>query len=790
MDLLINWLIGPIVLIVVAVGLSLLVERLADLTVPWTIRPALGLTAAIVVAQILTVADETAELAVPAILVLAVVGLLLGWGHTGSRPSGWALGAAGLVFAVFAAPFVVLGDATWSGFIKLDDTATFMGLIDHTFEFGRGVGGLAPSTHEAMIVDLGGNYPIGSITPAAVTSRLLAQDPAWTLMPSLAVAPPVMCLLIFELVRRLVRTGLTAFGIAVIGSLSATLMGYYLWGGVKELMAAALLPLGPALVGHGKRLGWPRTIWVPIAVSIAGFIGVLGAGGGVWLLPTLLPALIVLVRERGRSEALAIAGPALGLAVVLALPILITPDGLLNPLSKNFIENTVLGNLTGPLNLFHISGIWPSLDFRSDPGLKPAVLVLGGLCIALAAGAVLACTRIPSGEGLPFASYAGGGAVGAVVVILAGSPWIDGKAMAILSPAVLAGAMLATALIAERSSFRFEAAALAAVIGGVTLWSAYLAYHGVWFAPRSHFTELEHIGKQFAGTGPTLSTEAPSYGPRHFLRNMDAEGATDLRRRPVLLLNGAPPPKGQYLDLDQIRPDQLDPYQTLVIRRGPATSRPPASFELAYSGEYYEVWRRTGHPPGSLVVHVPLSSDLGNGGTLDCNGVAALAKEAGKGGSLVAARASTPTPVDLSAGESPESWNAAPTGFIPTGSGTLTTSVDVSKAGDYELWLGGYIFGGLEVRVDGTEVGSKRAVINSAGGYEPLGTVALNPGRHTVELDYDRGILQPGTGGGNFGIGPLMMDSKSDGDLGTVTVPASDYRRLCGRRWDWIEAYS
>ena len=786
MDLVIAWLIGPAALLAIAIGLSLLIERLADLTVPWTIRPALGLCAAIVVAQFMVVADETAELAVPAIVVLAALGLLIGWGQVDSRPSPWAIGAALLVFFVFAAPFIAYGAPTWGGYIKLDDTGTFMGIVDHTFEFGRGVGNLAPSTHEAMISDLGGNYPTGSLVAMATMSRVLDQDPAWMLQPSLAVAAFVLCLLLYELARPILRDNLLAAGVAVLGSLSATLMGYYMWGGVKELMAAALLPLGPALAAHAARRDWPREIWAPIGVSIAAFIAVLGAGGGVWLLPTLLPALVVLAYSAGWPAAIRVAWPALALAVVLALPTLITPDGLLNPLSKNFIENTELGNLSGPLNILHASGIWPSLDFRSDPSLKPAVLAIAVLCLVLAAGAVAVCARSRS-NGAFFSSYVGGGAVGALITIAAGSTWVDGKAMAIISPAILAAAGLAIALVWQRTDFRIEAAALAALVGGVTLWGAYLAFHGAWLAPRDHFTELERIGEQFAGDGPALSTEAPSYGPRHFLRKMDAEGATDLRRREVLLVGGTESPKGQYLDLDEIRPDQLDPYETLVIRRGPVTSRPPADFELAYSGNFYEVWQRSAGA-GTLVEHLPLGGPFGAGGVPNCEDVARLADEAGADGELLAARVAQPVLVDLDAAEKPASWSSSEAGFIPTGSGTVTATVNVPSDGEYEVWLGGYAFGGVEVSVDGEKTGSERGVPNTDGGYEPLGTATLGAGTHTIELDYDRSILRPGSGAGPFAVGPLFLDSASADQLGTETVSPGDYQELCGKTWDWIEA--
>ena len=75
------------------------------------------------------------------------------------------------------------------------------------------------------------------------------------------------------------------------------------------------------------------------------------------------------------------------------------------------------------------------------------------------------------------------------------------------------------------------AVAMVAIAGGV-LWSNALAYGNVWLAPRNQLAELETIGQRFAGDGPALMTEYQPHGVRHFLRNLDAEGASELRVRP------------------------------------------------------------------------------------------------------------------------------------------------------------------------------------------------------------------------------------------------------------------
>src|SRR5439155_11987060 len=129
------------------------------------------------------------------------------------------------------------------------------------------------------------------------------------------------------------------------------------------------------------------------------------------------------------------------------------------------------------------------------------------------------------------------------------------------------------------------------------LWTSALAYRDVNLAPRDQLAELERIGDLIAGQGPTLMTEYQPYGVRHFLRDADPEGASELRRRPVRLRGGNTLAKGTTADTDRFRLGALTTYRTLVLRRSPAQSRPPSPFRLVWRGDYYEVWQRS---PGSV----------------------------------------------------------------------------------------------------------------------------------------------------------------------------------------------
>ena len=52
-------------------------------------------------------------------------------------------------------------------------------------------------------------------------------------------------------------------------------------------------------------------------------------------------------------------------------------------------------------------------------------------------------------------------------------------------------------------------------------------------------------------------TEYQPYGVRHFLRELDPEGASELRRRLVRLRDGATLGKGAYANIDAFRLDAI-----------------------------------------------------------------------------------------------------------------------------------------------------------------------------------------------------------------------------------------
>jgi hypothetical protein len=492
---------------------------------------------------------------------------------------------------------------------------------------------------------------------------------------------------------------------------------------------------------------------------------VLSLPAAAWLVPAAVIAGVLLWRRPVRSLPVMV-GVFAAAAVVLAVPAIVAAIDWL-PKVSSFRQETELGNLFGPLSKLQAFGIWPVGDFRVRPDDIAPTYVLIAVVVAAGLGGLWWAWRRGAWE-LP--TYLGIVAVGSGAVVAVSSPWVSGKAIAMASPAFLAAALAGCAALFGLGR-RVEAAVVAIAITGGVLWSNALAYHDVSLAPRGQLHELESIGHSYAGQGPALMTSYEPYGARHFLRNEDPEGASELRRRFDYLQNGQMLDKGESADIDRLRLDGILAYRTLVLRRGPAASRPPSVYRLVRGGRYYEVWQRPASGGPTIIEHLALGNATQAAAVPRCADVLRLArKAAAASGYLAAATRPVALPV-----------------VTPSLTGTASARLTVPEGGRYTAWLAGDWFGNSTVKVDGHEVGAKRAELNWPGLYTDLGTVGLEAGEHTVDLSYDTGGLHPGSGGPPFSFGPLTI-SREDAREPVQTFSPAAARALCGRRLDWIEA--
>jgi hypothetical protein len=689
------WLVFPLLLAAICLGCGLAVERCSRTPIPAPLIVPVGFAAVVVIGLFTTLSAQTARLTLPSVLAVAALGLAGSVPRSLPRIDPWAVASAVIVFAVFAAPVVLSGEATFAGYIKLDDTATFLALVDRALEHGRSLEGLAPSSYEAALAVNLHFYPLGSLLPLGIGSALTGQDAAWLFQPLLAFLASLLALVLYELASLAIASRPWRATAAILGAQAALLYGYALWGGVKELAAAPLVALVAALAGTLLPSARRGLAVIPLAVAAAALVGVLSIGAAAWLLPTLALAAWALLRRGGSRRPLLLAGLAAALVIPsLAVARFILGEGVLGSL-RNPDE---LGNLIAPLSPLQLAGVWPTGDFRLRPDDLTATYVLLAVVVLTAAvGIAVAVARRAWQIGL----YAASTLVAAGTFGLLGSPWLAGKAFAIASPVIVFCAVVGCSALVARGRRVEGLVALAAVALGV-LWSNSLAYREVNLAPRAQLAELERIGEQFAGEGPALMTEYQPYGVRHFLRGLDAEGASELRRRPVLLRDGSMLAKGRFADLSAFSPGALHEYRTLVLRRSPVARRPPSAYRRTWSGRYYEVWQR--------------GDAIAVGAALPCSG---------KATQLPARRG----PVDLR----------------------------VTRPGRYEIWVGGSFRGRLSTLVDGRRIGSARHQLSSEGQYVSLGEVKLQPGSHTVELQQSSSWLDPGSGGPAWPISPPIV---------------------------------
>jgi hypothetical protein len=780
MDLISAWVLFPGLLLVLCWGCGVLVGRIAGSAVPPAIVPACGLATVIVLGHALTLLSETAELAAPVVLAAAIVGLAL-WvrARRPEIPAGAAV--AGLAaFLAFGAPVLLSGEATFAGYIKLDDSATWMAFADRLTDAGRNVDDLDPSTYELLLrLNLDVGYPVGAFLPWAVASNLTGVDVAWTLQPYLSFLGGLVALAAYEISGGLLSRTWLRVVCAVVSAQPALLFAYAQWGGVKELAAAALLvSLAVLLAKLASDRGFRAML--PSAVVFAAFLSVLGLPGMVWLVPLVLLAGLPMARDRGLRSGVGRLAVGLGLLAILAV-IGYRAGTAVSPIGPDF-TNDDLVNLIDPLNPLQVFGIWPSGDFRVEP-VSP---VATGVLLALLGPALyLGVSRAVSRKSWPLLTLAAAATISLVAILIIGSPWIDAKALAIASVAPLLTATVGAAGLLSDGRPAIGGALLAALTAGV-LWSNVLAYGEVWLAPRGQLEELERVGTTFDGQGPTLLTEFQPYGARHFLREADAEGASELRPRLVPLRDGTLPAKGTTPDTDELDPAALLVYRTLVLRRSPAQSRPPLPYRLVQQGDYYEVWQR---PAGAVPVssHLALGAGEATAAIPRCADVRALAAAAQPGDRLVAMPGAPTIEVPLPEPEGTPGWAVASGNgqIVPTGDGTLVTHPDVAIPGRYEIWVGGSVRGELRLAVDGASIGTVRQFLNNHGQYMHLGNAELDSGRHTIELSYTESDLHPGSAAAPAPMGPLVL--RSGGPYGRLSsVTPAEASSLCNRQWDWI----
>jgi hypothetical protein len=283
-------------------------------------------------------------------------------------------------------------------------------------------------------------------------------------------------------------------------------------------------------------------------------------------------------------------------------------------------------------------------------------------------------------------------------------------------------------------------------------------------------------------------TEFQPYGVRHFLRDADPEGVSELRRRSIPLIDGTEVAKGGAADTDALRPGDLLEYRTLVLRRSPLQSRPPSPYELVREGTYYEVWQRPEEGFARPLVHLPLGTESDVVATPPCRQLQRLAAQVPRGGRLVAAQQPPVTALRLGDLADTAGWEPAGERLVPRGGGDASGEIVVPRAGAYEVWLEGSVRGATEVEIGSQSLGPVRNRLNNSDHHVGFGTAGLAAGSQPVRVSHGGGDLHPGSGGDAFPLGPLVLEPAGPADAGLLEIEPGRVQAACGRPLDWVEA--
>jgi hypothetical protein len=787
----------PLAVAVTTVGLGLLAERAVRARVPNGLLAPLGFCLSTCVLLGVYALHLHVEVAVGVLIAGTLAGFALARRGLPQRLNpGWPGVAALAVYVLYAAPMLLSGGWTWSGYNFLNDTAVQFLLVDHLKMAGTEPGSLPPSTAGQVIrTYLASGYPLGTHAYLATLSGLLAAPAEVLYQGFVSAMAALAAMALAVLAGRIGFSARTGAVVAVVAVASNLAYNYGLQGSIKEVGVLCALATSMALGAEVVRARNPIAAAALLGVGAAAVLSVYSAAGVPYVLAVglTLAAVVALVHGRGSltSRWVGAAG-AVGAATALLAAATLSTVLQFYRVATTVVDaeapggGDVLGQLSAPLPLLQTGGIWLDGAFGGPIGPDETAARLTEIGLWIVAGlallGIVAIVRRRCPEGL----FAFVPAVLTAAFVAPGVvPYADAKLLAVMSPSVLL--LAALGLLSLSVLWRPLAVALGLVLAsGIMLSNAY-AFHDTKIAPRDRMQAIDDVGRQLKGRGLVMWNEFEEFA-KYFARassvNVTSEAITPFQvqlRAPGNIF-------GRYFDLDDqtLRYVQRFPY--IVMRRSPAASRPPARFVRVYANDYYEVWRRRPGPP--VLRHLSLqrvTSATARPRCRDVRGLARAARRTRGALTLVAARAPRTVRFDVR-GSRDRSLGWRPDRGIPGVINTINPgqargTIAIEQPGVYRAWLRGDFPRAVQIFVDGRSAGTVKGV-NTPGQWLDGARVRLGAGEHRVEVRMSGGSLAP-SDGAIVTIGTLALVREEPAVL--RTVPVARWRSLCGRDLDWIE---
>lgn len=791
----------PLLFWLLSLGCGLLVERLTGTVMPALLLLPLGFGVLVVVSQFTTWWEPTAPLTPLVLIVLALVGFGLSRGELRERwrgrPTGWwwGPGAAVAAYVIVAAPILVAGRVTFTGYL-LDTTGAIQiagaeRLLHHAHNFSTGL----PAYGTTLAAYFGNGYPSGGHSVLASVGWLSGQDLIWLYSLFQALELSLVALVLAFVARRAGFARLAAAVIGTIAAIPALVYAYALMGSIKEITALPMLLLMGALIACARELRVKVGIRaaLPFAIAAAAALDGIGIAASPWVAffgAAMLLAAVPLSRRRQDIVRLLVGGVTLAIGTALiALP-------TVGPLSKTLklaegVSNSSAtaaadpGNLLRPLKFIQTLGVWLGESHRVEPRfLNQTYLLLGVVLLCIALGAIWLLRR----RAWSVITLVAGSLIVWAFLHRHGTTWTDAKLLMILSPVVVFVALVGAFGVMRTRTFEGLVLASALIVG--VLGSDALLYHATNLAPTARYAELKAIGVRFAGQGPTLAPDFDEYD-LYLLRDMEVDIPGVAYSGPFEFVAGQGKLYGHSYDLDSLMLPSIERFRMIVMRRSPAWSRPPSNYKLLYSGRFYTVWRQDRPSP---LIHIPLGDSFRPSVVAPCQELRAVAQSAEH---LHAQITFAPRPANTSvnlasASHSPSIAVTADLEGRPMlsfpGPGRIETRFRVPSTGSYELWLAGNVDRPMHVFIDGRLVGAPSRQTGDDGTAIDVTTVSLSAGSHTVSLIRNGGDLLPDDNDstGIDGVVLEPVDAMIEKAPVQSIAPAS-WHSLCGRPLDWVE---
>ena len=408
------------------------------------LSPSVGLAVLVAVAWGALNLSDDPSVALVACGAVAALGLVA-WARA-DEPS-WPRPATGAIVLVAAVALASLPFAV-EGRFGILGTSLNPDMSQHLFAADR----LTSGGEERLIAE---GYPLGPhalvVAVTEVGPSLVHSFAGLTLAIAVAGAlAPLQLLGGLAAGRRIIAALLVGF--AYMAS------SYLIQGAFKETLQALLVlasAIGLHELGRGALGGrdpeprWGRLAAVPLAALAVGSVYAYSFPGLAWLLGALgIWALAEVVARGSLDPVRAALAPAAVGAAALALAVVPELGRIADFASFETFDpdGAGLGNLFNPISPVEALGIWPSGDFRLDPGAgfaPTAAFWLGGLVAVAAVGYGFWWWTRRRERAVPAALASA--AVLYLYPLVAGTPYQEAKAIAIAAPLAM--------LIAVRALF-------------------------------------------------------------------------------------------------------------------------------------------------------------------------------------------------------------------------------------------------------------------------------------------------------------------------------------------------